>query len=63
LEQYVAQVHTRLCHLNDIIIPQSELTTDFALPRADIEAERNRLRVRFLSFIVSLTSVESKYLD
>uniref|UniRef100_A0A914NMR9 Uncharacterized protein n=1 Tax=Meloidogyne incognita TaxID=6306 RepID=A0A914NMR9_MELIC len=44
LEQYVAQVHTRLCHLNDIIIPQSELTTDFALPRADIEAERNRLR-------------------
>ncbi|KAL7073056.1 hypothetical protein ACQ4LE_008161 [Meloidogyne hapla] len=45
LEQYVVQIQTRLGHLNAITIPQSELSTDFALPRtSEIEAERNRIR-------------------
>ena len=48
LEQYVIQIQTRLGHLNAITIPQSELSTDFALPRSsEIEAERNRIRVYF----------------
>uniref|UniRef100_A0A183CM79 Uncharacterized protein n=1 Tax=Globodera pallida TaxID=36090 RepID=A0A183CM79_GLOPA len=45
LEQCVTRVQSQLEHLNNVVVPRTEILTDFALPRsADLDTERNRIR-------------------
>ena len=59
LEQWVGQAQARIEDLNNLLIPYSELRNDFALPRTEVEAERNQIRA---SDVVRAKQMAESYL-